>query len=142
MSLAQFRKEVVTVSENDTVDCAARMMRDRGVGCLIVLREGRPLGIVTDRDLVVRVMAEGLDPTAHPLVRFMNYDPVTLATSESIETAARRMRTRKVRRLPLVDERGQAVGIVTADDLLGLLGREIANICAGIEEAVDSAESR
>ena len=142
MALDQFRLPVGTAGMDDTVETAARTMRDNRVGCLIVAREGRPIGIVTDRDLVNRVLAEGWDPTSVRLHDFVTFAPLTVSVHDSIETAAARMRQHGVRRLPLVDDDGKAVGIVTSDDLLVLLGREIGAVSQGIENRCDSNESR
>jgi len=142
MSLDGFRVPVITAAADDTVESAARMMRERGVGCLIVTREGHPVGIVTDRDLVIRVLAEGRDGTSARLGDFVTYDPFTASVHDSIESVAERMRRHGVRRIPVVDDDGKAVGIVTADDLLTLLGREIAAVCEGIENRSDSTDSR
>ena len=142
MSLGRFKCPLVTVHAEDTVQAAARLMRDRRVGSLILLRSGRPIGIVTDRDLLVRVVAAGEDPTKAKVGDFATYDPITVTTSEGIETAVSRMRRHGVRRLPLVDEAGLGVGIVTADDLLALLGGEISGICEGIENPSDAEDSR
>jgi CBS domain-containing protein len=133
MSLARFKSPVAVINVEDTVEKAARTMRDHRVGCLVVTRAGRPAGLVTDRDIVVRAIAEGRDATRTPIGEFVTYEPVTVSVHETIEIAAQRMRRRGVRRLPLVDEDGVAVGIVTADDLLVLLGGEIAAVCEGIE---------
>jgi len=127
---------------DDTVETAARAMRDNRVGCLIVVREGHPIGIVTDRDLVNRVLAEGHDPTSARLHDFVTFDPLTVSVHDGIETVAARMRQHGVRRLPVVDDDGKAVGIVTSDDLLVLLGREMGAICEGIDNRCDSNESR
>jgi CBS domain-containing protein len=140
MSLDRFRTEVVTASPDESVARAARVMRDRRVGCLIV-QDGPQRGIITDRDLVLRVLARGIASTAK-IARFVTYDPVSVSTHENVETAAERMRIHGVRRLPLIDERGEVVGIVTADDLLVLLGSEISGVCAAIEDPADATESR
>jgi CBS domain-containing protein len=142
MSLARFKTSLATAAPEDTVEQAARTMRDRGVGCLVVTREGRPSGILTDRDLVTRVIAEGRSPGSLRVGDVVTYDPITVSLGESIETATGRMRLHGVRRLPVVDDAGLAVGIVTADDLLALLGREIAGVCEGIENRSDSVDSR
>jgi CBS domain-containing protein len=141
MSLARFKTPLATISADDTVERAARKMRERGVGSLLVTRDGRPSGIVTDRDLVLRVLAEGIDPAAR-VGGFATYEPVTVSVDDGIETAVQRMRVHGVRRLPIVDERGQVVGIVTADDLLVLLGGELAAVCECIENRSDSTDSR
>jgi CBS domain-containing protein len=141
MSLVRYKTLVVTASPHDTVEQAARMMRDHRVGSLVVKEAGQPTGIVTDRDLVVRVLARGIDPTTATLGRFVTYDPITVSLYDGIETAAERMRTHGVRRLPIVDENGDIVGIVTADDLLILLGGELAAISEGIENRSDADDS-
>jgi CBS domain-containing protein len=142
MTLARLKAPLATAAEEDTVEKAARTMRDRHVGCLLVTRHGAPAGIVTDRDLVVRVIAEGRDPSTARVGDFVTYDPITLSVHDGIETAVQRMRQHGVRRLPIVDENGVAVGIVTADDLLVLLGGEIAAVCEGIENRADAEDSR
>lgn len=142
MTLARFKAPLATATVEDSVENAARTMRDRHVGCVVVTRYGKPAGIVTDRDLVMRVVAEGRDPSTARIGEFVTYDPVTVYAHESIETAVERMRVHGVRRLPIVDEDGVAVGIVTADDLLVLLGGEIAAVCEGIANRADADESR
>jgi CBS domain-containing protein len=142
MTLARFKASLATVAVEDTVETAARAMRDRHVGCLLVTRHGVPAGIVTDRDLVVRVVAEGRDPSKALVGEFVTYDPITLSVHDGIDTAVQRMRRHGVRRLPIVEDDGVAVGIVTADDLLVLLGGEIAAVCEGIENRADAEDSR
>ncbi len=139
MSLSQFTRRVVTASAHETVERAACIMRDEGVGCLVVTSEGRPHGIVTDRDLVLRVLAEGLDAST-PVGDFTTYGPFTVSVHDTMETASNRMREHGVRRLPIVDDTGKVVGVVTADDLLMAYGRGMANVCEGIENRTDSVE--
>jgi CBS domain-containing protein len=142
MSLARFKSPLATASAEDTVEEAAQRMRERRVGCLVVTRAGRPLGLVTDRDIVMRVVAEGRNPRTDRIGEFATYDPITVSVHEGIETAVARMRRHGVRRLPIVDDDGVAVGIVTSDDLLVLLGGEIAAVCEGIENRADAEDSR
>lgn len=141
MSLERFKRTLVSVQENDTVERAARLMAEQGVGCVLVVRQDRPLGLVTDRDLVVRVLARGVDPAGARIGEYVTYDPITLQLNEGIETAAHYMRVHGVRRLPIVDDEGKVVGIVTADDLLVLLGEELAGVCGSIANRSDATES-
>jgi CBS domain-containing protein len=141
MNLDQFNRPLATATVEDTVEKAAVIMRDQHVGCLIITRDGRPAGIVTDRDLVLRVLAEGVDPSTVKLGQFVTFDPITISVKESVATAAERMRKHGVRRLPIVDDRGVAVGIITADDLLMMLGRQIGAVCEAIENRADADES-
>ncbi|HEY3820287.1 MAG TPA: CBS domain-containing protein [Polyangiaceae bacterium] len=142
MTLARFKAPLATAAADDSVATAARTMRERRVGCVVVTRKGKATGIVTDRDLVVRVLAEGLDAWTTKVGDIVTYDPVTVSVHEGIETAVARMRRHGVRRLPIVEDDGVAVGIVTADDLLVLLGGEIAAVCEGIENRADAEDSR
>jgi CBS domain-containing protein len=141
MTLARFKGPLATVSADDTVMKAARTLRDRHVGCVVVMRHGRAAGIVTDRDLVVRVVADGRDPSNAAVGEFVSYDPVTVQAHEGIETAVERMRAHGVRRLPVVED-GVPVGIVTADDLFVLLGGQLAGVCEAIANRCDADESR
>jgi CBS domain-containing protein len=142
MTLARFATRLATATMEDSVQDAARTMRDRRVGCLVITLGGRPAGIVTDRDLVVRVMAEGRDPSTTRIRDFVTYDPITVSVHDGIETAVERMRRHGARRLPLVNEEGVAVGIVTTDDLFVLLGGQIATLSEGIAESADADDSR
>jgi CBS domain-containing protein len=101
-------------------------MRDRGVGALVVLDEaGRPVGLLTDRDITVRVVASGSDPQTARVGEAMTEHPKTVHESTPIESALALMRSGAFRRLPVVDDRGAAVGIVSIDDVLGLLAEEL-----------------
>jgi CBS domain-containing protein len=141
MSLARFKRPIATASSRDTVERAARTMKEQGVGCLVITKDGLPHGIVTDRDLVLRVLAEGIDPSA-PVGDFATYGPFTVNVHDTIETATARMREHGVRRIPIVDDDGKTVGIVTADDLLLMLGRDLADVCGTIENRSDATDIR
>jgi CBS domain-containing protein len=95
---------------------AARAMRDAQIGDVIVIERNEVCGIVTDRDLVVRIMAEARDPATTPLADICSHSLVTVTPTDSVEEAVRLMRTHAIRRLPVVDG-GQAVGIVSLGDL-------------------------
>jgi CBS domain-containing protein len=142
MSLREFEREVLSVSLNAPVIEAARRMRDAKIGCVVVSRDRHPIGILTDRDLAVRVVAEGRDPQQTKVSEVVTYDAVTLRRSDTRQTALIRMREHGVRRLPIVDDAGKLVGMVTADDLVTLLAHELLDLGAGIEGNVDSSESR
>ena len=142
MSLQRFEREVVTVPLDAPVIVAAQRMRDRRVGCVVVSREGRPVGILTDRDLALRVVALARDPERTPVAQVVTFEAVSLHRTDTIETALGRMREFGVRRLPIVDDAGMITGIVTADDLLPLLAHELLALGSGVEDNVDSSESR
>lgn len=95
---------------------AARLMRDEGVGGVLVTQAGRLCGLVTDRDIVVRAVAEGRDLHGTRLDEICSAGVVTVGPDDEADTAARLMRERGIRRLPVV-ENGRAVGIVSIRDL-------------------------
>ena len=97
---------------------------------------------MTDRDLAVRVVAEGRDPANTRIDDALTFDPIVLTESDTIEAASRCMREHGVRRLPIVDARGQLAGIVTADDLLVTLGRSLACVGEAIAYPSDAEDSR
>jgi CBS domain-containing protein len=98
------------------VSDAARAMRDSDIGDVLVTEDGRLVGIMTDRDIVVRVLAKGLDPLTTPLSAVCSRGLTTLSPGDTIETATARMRERAVRRLPVVED-GRLVGILALGDL-------------------------
>jgi CBS domain-containing protein len=105
-----------TVATDATAHDAARAMRDDDVGALLVLDGGELVGVVTDRDIAVRAVAEGLDPTATPVTEVCTKDPTSISADASVDEAVGLMRERALRRLPVV-EGGQPVGIVALGDL-------------------------
>jgi CBS-domain-containing membrane protein len=108
---------MVVLDSNDSVLEAARAIENNNIGAVIVQNKGRVVGLVTDRDLAVRVLGRGLDPEATTLGEVMTTPVATLAPTDSQSDAIRLMQQRNIRRIPLV-EAERAVGIVTLDDLL------------------------
>jgi CBS domain-containing protein len=126
-------RETVFTTRDTTVATAARLMRHHHVGTLVVVEQmngGRrvPVGIVTDRDVVVEVMATGLDPNAITVGDIMGQELVTARESEGVLETMQIMRYKGVRRLPIVDKDGQLVGIVSIDDLLEVLAEEFSEL--------------
>jgi CBS domain-containing protein len=111
--------DVRTVTTDEGVAAAARAMRDAGTGFLPVLEGGRPVGVVTDRDLVVRFLADGGADAEGTLVRdVMTRDVTTLGADQDLEAAAALMRERRVRRLVVTDADGVVVGVLSHGDLV------------------------
>lgn len=119
-------REVRLADEEDSVLAAAASMRDQNVGTLLVNdAQGRPCGIITDRDLVVRVLGEGRDPTRTRVTDVMTRHPNTVKVDTTIEEALATMRLLGVRRMPVVGAKGELVGVVSVDDVLALLAAEL-----------------
>jgi CBS domain-containing protein len=110
--------DVVTIDASATLLDAARQMRDANVGMLPVVTEGRLLGVITDRDLVVRAIAEDVDPGSIPVTQFLSDRPITARPEWSTEQAMSTMANARVGRLPVVDDGGGVVGVITLSSLV------------------------
>jgi len=123
-------REVVTARRGTTITEAARLMRDQHVGSLVVveMQEGiaKPIGIVTDRDLVIEILAEGIDLETVTVGDVMSFALLKISEHESVFDTAQRMRARGVRRVPVISETGALVGIIALDDMLDLLSEELS----------------
>ncbi len=123
------QRKVDVVHPDDSVRVAARRMCESNVGMLVVLHPtDAALGILTDRDLAVKVIAVGLDVDATRVADVMTPNPRTVAPDLPIEDALAIMQAEAVRRLPVLDADRNLVGIVTLDDFLGLLADEFGEL--------------
>ena len=108
---------VVSITPEESAALAARLLSRHDLGSLPVCgQNGRLVGIVTDRDIILRCVAAGEDPSRVPVQDIMSRAPVTIAPGDDIHAAARQMAARQVRRLPVVDG-GKVVGMVSLGDL-------------------------
>jgi signal-transduction protein with cAMP-binding, CBS, and nucleotidyltransferase domain len=113
----------------ESVLVAADRMKDENVGTLLVVdADRRPVGILTDRDLAVRVVAPGLDARATTVGQVMTAHPRWVGEETPIEDAVAAMRGLAVRRMPVVDGDGRLAGIVSVDDVLELVTEELGNL--------------
>lgn len=138
-------REVVLGYVDERVEELAKRMRERHVGSLIVLaRGGRvPVGVVTDRDIVVEVVAAGLDCRTVTAGEIMSRDPVTVSEDDDVVDALRAMRTHGVRRLPVLTIAGSLAGIVAVDDLLELVAGQVDDLVKAIgREQTREAQAR
>jgi CBS domain-containing protein len=110
---------VAAVGPDVSVAVAARTMRDRGVGCLPVLEQGQLIGMITDRDLVERALAEGLDAYKTAVHAVMAAAPISCLAHQTVEEAHQMMVRRQVGYLPVLNERGRLVGVLSYGDLAG-----------------------
>lgn len=129
-------RRVVTASPKDSLAKVGSLMEQENVGAVVVTEADRPVGIVTDRDLALAVCVRGASADEH--VQSVMTCPVsTISKDEGVYTATQQMMEQAVRRLPVVDQSGGLVGLVSLDDLLLLLSRELQNMAEGIK--VESA---
>ncbi len=121
------RKDPVIVEADATITDAATVMNERVVGAVVVVDGPTVLGVLTDRDLVVRAVAAGV-PVDARVDSVMSTPPVTLAASEDVRAALPIFRTHGFRRLPLLDDAGRLAGVLTVDDLLIDLTADLADV--------------
>jgi CBS domain-containing protein len=135
---------VVTVREFDELSSAARLMREKHVGYLVVVEPNptnatlRPVGVLTDRDIVVSVVAQNTDPRSLKVGDIMTRQPVVAVEESSIVSALQDMRRIGVRRLPIVGRAGQLVGVLSLDDVLDALASELNDAAGSIRKELQT----
>lgn len=138
-------REVVVAEKDMEILDTARLMRKHHVGDLVIVdkRNGatRPVGILTDRDLVVEVMAEEVPPNEVTAADVMSLEVATVGEEEGVWETLEKMRDLGVRRMPIVDQDGSLVGLITMDDLLELFTKAMENMSRLIKGEVNR-ESR
>ncbi len=123
------QREVDTAKIGEPAQAAGQRMGTRSVGTLVVLDDQHhPIGILTDRDLAVRVVGRGLDPNTTRVGDVMTCDVQTIHEGMEVEEALSTMRAKAVRRLPVVGSNGRLLGVVSLDDILSHLAREFADL--------------
>jgi CBS domain-containing protein len=136
---------VATIGASEGIVDAAARMRGEHVGTLIVTeRRGGahvPVGILTDRDIVVGVVAKRVSPDSLTVGDTMTRDLLTVREDDGVEFALREMRRRGVRRAPVVGQRGELLGIVSLDDVVGHLATQLGRLADAIRLEQD-AETR
>jgi CBS domain-containing protein len=129
-------RPVVTLPPSASCMEAAGLMRDANVGAIVVAEDREPLGVVTDRDLAVRVIAEGRDAREVSLRGVMSIYPAFLSIRRSLDEAVATMRDLGVRRLPIVDEHGHLEGMLSMDDILATIGRQLGQLGEAIRREI------
>lgn len=111
---------------------AAKLMREHHVGCLIVVSKDddgvRPIGIVTDRDIVIEVLAEEVPMDTVTLGDVMSRNPILAREDDEMWDTINRMREKGIRRVPVVDSNGFLVGILAIDDMIEIISEELSNM--------------
>jgi CBS domain-containing protein len=125
-------KPVVTVAPDTSVRDAARLMKSKNVGAVVIVNANKPVGILTDRDIAVGVVAAGADPSTVKVADAMHRNPTVIDEDKGLFDAIRIFGAKGVRRLPVVGKTGKVTGIIALDDVLMLLGNEMAHVSTAL----------
>jgi CBS domain-containing protein len=126
------KRGVVTVTPTDDLIAAAHVMREKHVGYLIVSDRRRVIGVLTDRDIVVAVLAQEVDARELKVGDVMTRNPLLIEEEQSIEAVLCHMREAGVRRVPVVDRSGALTGVLSIDDVLERIAEDLLNIAGSI----------
>ena len=139
-------REVVTAEKDMSITEVARLMQEHHVGDLVVVENingcTRPVGIVTDRDLVIEVLAQMAPIDAICVGDVMSYEISTVSENDELWETLERMRKLGVRRMPVVDAGGMLVGIITLDDLMELMAEAMGHIASLIRREIGKETRR
>ncbi|MGI6384518.1 MAG: CBS domain-containing protein [bacterium] len=128
-------KNVTRVSPHDNLQKAAALMKDGKVGCLVVTGSARAIGILTDRDLAVRALAQDWLPREHSVSEVMTANPITINQDSDIMEAARLIGRNRIRRLPVTDDQNNLVGLVSEADVTEYIGQALTDIFGELTKA-------
>lgn len=131
------RRGAIAIASNEGISEAARLMREHHVGFLIVYQSGddlrRPIGVLTDRDLVIEVMAKRVDPEALRVDDVMTRKPLVAIETEDLGDLLQAMRLGGVRRVPVVDVRGALTGVIAIDDVFDVITNFMCDLTGSIK---------
>lgn len=139
------KREVVTIHPDASLLDAGKRMRDDHVGCLVVVESKndtrKPVGMITDRDILVEVLSEGIPLEKVSVGDIMSSDLIAAQENEDVFEAIQTMRRKAIRRIPVVDPGDNLLGIITMDDLLEVVTEEIKDL-SGIFSRERDREAR
>jgi len=133
-----FHEQVATVEPTVSIGAAANLMKEKNVGAVVVTKDRKVVGIVTDRDMTLRCIAGGVNLAA-PVSEIMSSPVITIWDDQGVFNATQYLRGHKVRRLPIIDRQDNLMGMMTADDLAALLAREALNVAQAYEPAIGTS---
>jgi CBS domain-containing protein len=143
MSVGKYCLQAVrTVRPDETARAAAQRMKEEGVGCLVVTEQDRPVGMVTDRDVALRVLRENLDAEKLQVRDVMQSPVVSIATDAPLGEALQRLRRSAVRRLAVVSPEEKIAGLFATDDLLRLLATELGDLAEALRVQLSGAQAK
>lgn len=140
MTIGKFCKhEIVTAAKNTSVFKATQLMKMHNIGNIVVVDEsngGIPIGIFTDRDVAIRIVADEIDPRVLTIGDAMSQDLLILKDHQDIQEAVDMMCAKGVRRAPIINQQGKIIGIATVDDLILLLADELGGLAKLIRKQI------
>jgi predicted transcriptional regulator len=129
-------RRVITVDRAIDVAAAARVMRDKQVGYLVVTDAAsggqKPVGVITDRDIVIKVLAAGVEPRSRKVGDVMTLEPLVAGYADDIGKTLHRMRALGVRRVPVINTQGNIAGVLSLDDAFDHLVSQMADVAGSI----------
>jgi CBS domain-containing protein len=127
---------VVTIAATASVSEAARTMRDEHVGFLVVVEEGepsrKPLGVITDRDIVLQICARDIDPHAVTAADIMSTEPLVASEADDLSEVLQAMRIAGFRRVPVLTSAGALTGVIAIDDTVDVVAGLLCDISGSI----------
>ena len=130
-------RKVISVTRDQNVREVARLMAKEKVGAILVSDQHQPVGIITDRDIAIKCVAENHQPEDCKASDLMTRSPATVKETDGLYDCIHQMREHRVRRIPVVDQNGNAVGIVTFSDLVGIISKEFSELAEAATPAGD-----
>lgn len=131
------RRSAVAIADSESVTAAAQLMREQHVGFLVVYQSGddlrRPIGVLTDRDIIVEVTARKVDPEALRVDDLMTRQPLVANDNEELSDVLQGMRMGGIRRVPVVDVRGALVGVMAIDDVFDVITGFMCDITGSVK---------
>ncbi len=133
MSLKNYVKNVACLSPRSSIYEASQEMKGKDIGALVAVSDDhKPIGLVTDRDITLRVVAEGKSPNQTTIEEVMSHGVLSLPAHASLQAVTELMRQKGVRRIVVTDEDGRVAGLISLDDVLLLLGIELGNLASAV----------
>ena len=145
MNLKQFcRNDVIVIEDNKAVQEAAQLMKEEDIGCVIVVANNdpdsagrkKPIGILTDRDIAINVVANSSDSNKVKVADIMCKAPLTINHNKDVSEAIMMLQDRGVRRAPVLDENENLCGIVTLDDMLVIMVNNLTNLANVVQKQI------
>lgn len=134
---ATCRRSPIAIASIESITAAAQLMREQHVGFLVVYQLGddlrRPIGVLTDRDIIVGVIAKKVDPEALRVDDLMTRQPLVANDNEDLSDVLQAMRLAGIRRVPVVDARGALVGVVSIDDVFDIITGFMCDITGAVQ---------